>query len=150
MTLCLAVISRLLDQPRFLNCRQSLHHVMVSGESAVVLLSRPIGLASWWLTMTNHNFLWDYIKPTLQTGEVRRELREPSPPIVATFSATPNATIQSLDSDKLKDWQRHPSENPSICSFRVCTLSSENPRIPQFPGLQSFSFNHRLRQRDVA
>lgn len=82
--------------------------------------------ADWprWLaviqTKANHNSVWDYIKPTLEREEIRPELRKPSPPVVATFSATPNATLQSLDSeqlrhyemayrvykDKLKDWER--------------------------------------------
>src|SRR5436305_6017854 len=95
---------------------------MASGESAVMLLKSPTDWPRWLAviqTKANHNSVWDHIKPTLQTGEVRRELHEPSPPIVATF-ATPNATIQSLDSeqlrryemaykiykDELKNWQR--------------------------------------------
>jgi predicted oxidoreductase (fatty acid repression mutant protein) len=95
---------------------------MASGES-VVMLKSP---AEWprWLaviqTKANHNSVWDYIKPTLDKDKIRPELRKPSSPVVATFSATPNAILQSLDSeqlrrykmayriykDKLKDWER--------------------------------------------
>jgi hypothetical protein len=107
---------------------------MASGESAVVLLSQ----ADWprWLaviqTMTNYNSVWDYIKPTLQTGEVRRELREPSP-LVATFSATPNVTIQSRFG-QTQGLAKAPQSSKTrvFRSFRVCNLQ-----------LQVLSFNHR-------
>jgi hypothetical protein len=92
---------------------------MASGESAVVLLSQA-ELATLVGGYSDHDqpSLWgDYIKPTLQMGEVRRELREPSPPIVATF-ATLNATLQSLNSDELKDWQRQQTTSAVTTNVR--------------------------------
>ncbi len=71
--------------------------------------------ADWprWLaviqTKANHNSVWNHIKPTLEPNEVRQELLEPSPPVVKTFSTTPDAdpepTIQSLTADQLKRYE---------------------------------------------
>jgi hypothetical protein len=80
---------------------------MASGESVVVLKSP----ADWprWLaviqTKANHNSVWDYIKLILNVNKVRQELHRPSPPIVATFSATPNTTLQSLKSEQLRRYE---------------------------------------------
>jgi hypothetical protein len=60
-------------------------------------------------TKANHNSVWDYIKPTLKTNEVRQELRKPSPPMVKTYSTTPDAvpepTTKSLTADQLKRYE---------------------------------------------
>jgi hypothetical protein len=88
----------------------------------------------------NHNSVWDYIKPTLKTGEVRPELRKPTSPAVKDFSTAPNATIQSLNSeqlrryemaytiykDDLKDWQRRQTTivNGKPLPFQICFCSS--------------------------
>lgn len=113
---------------------------MASGESVVVLKSQ----ADWprWLaviqTKANHNSVWDYIKPTLGKEEIRPELLKPSPPAVATFSATPNATLQSLDSeqlrryemayrvykDELKDWERRQTTINDIDDYIMRTTGA--------------------------
>ena len=81
---------------------------MTSGESAVVLLKSQADWPRWLAviqTKANHNNMWDYIKPTLD-NEVQPELHKPSPPVVATFnSATPNATLQSLNSEQLRRYK---------------------------------------------
>jgi hypothetical protein len=94
-----------------------------SVESSLVLLKSQADWPRWLAvvqTKANHNSVWDYIKPTLDDNEVRRELRKPSSPEVGTFSTDQNATIQSLNSeqlkryemaykvykDELKDWER--------------------------------------------
>ena len=60
-------------------------------------------------TKANHHNVWDHIKPTLDDKEVRQELREPTPPVVKTFSATPDVipepTIQTLTADQLKRYE---------------------------------------------
>ena len=81
---------------------------MSSVESPVVLLKSQADWPRWIAviqTKANHNNVWDYIKPTLEEGETRPELDKPSPPVVALFSATPNATLQSLNSDQLKRYE---------------------------------------------
>jgi predicted oxidoreductase (fatty acid repression mutant protein) len=87
-------------------------------------------------TKANHNSVWDYIKPTLKKDEVRPELYKPSPPVVAMFnSATPNATLQSLNSeqlrrykmaykiykDELKDWERRQTTINNIDDYIMRT-----------------------------
>ena len=49
--------------------------------------------------------MWDYIKPTLKKDEVRRELHEPSAPVVQDFSTTLDATIQSLTAQQLQRYK---------------------------------------------
>src|SRR5256714_14122856 len=85
---------------------------MASGESAVVLLKAQADWPRWLAviqTKANHNSVWNHIKPTLEPNEVRQELLEPSPPVVKTFSTTPDAdpepTIQSLTADQLKRYE---------------------------------------------
>jgi hypothetical protein len=94
-----------------------------SVESSLVLLKSQADWPRWLAvvqTKANHNSVWDYIKPTLDDNEVRRELRKPSSPEVETFLTDQNATIQSLNpeqlkrykmaykvyKDELKDWER--------------------------------------------
>ena len=77
-----------------------------SVDSSVVLLKAQADWPRWIAviqTKANHHNVWNHIKPTLEPNEERQELREPSPPVVKTFSATPDAdpepTIQSLTAD---------------------------------------------------
>jgi len=126
---------------------------MASGESVVVLKSQ----ADWprWLaviqTKANHNSVWDYIKPTLDQGEIRPELHKPSPPVVATFnSATPNATLQSLDSeqlkryeiayrvykDELKDWERRQTTINDIDDYIMRTTGAYWSTIERVQGVK--------------
>ena len=83
-----------------------------SVDSSVVLLKAQTDWPRWLAviqTKANHNSVWDHIKPTLESNEVRQELREPTPPVVKTFSTTPDAdpepTIQSLTADQLKRYE---------------------------------------------
>ena len=84
----------------------------MSVDSSVVLLKAQADWPRWLAvieTKANHNEVWNYIKPTLDDGEVRQELREPTPPVAKTFSATPNAdpepTIESLTAEQLKRYE---------------------------------------------
>ena len=124
---------------------------MASGESTVVLKSQ----ADWprWLaviqTKANHNSVWDYIKPTLD-NEVRPELHKPSPPTIATFSATPNATLQSLDTeqlrryemaykvykDELKDWERQQTTINDIDDYIMRTTGVYWSTIERIQGVK--------------
>ena len=83
-----------------------------SVDSSVVLLKAQADWPRWLAviqTKANHNSVWNYIKPTLEPNEVRQELREPTPPVVKTFSSTPDAelapTIQSLMAEELKRYE---------------------------------------------
>jgi hypothetical protein len=83
-----------------------------SVDSSVVLLKAQADWPRWLAviqTKANHNSVWNHIKPTLEPNEVRQELLEPSPPVVKTFSTTPDAdpepTIQSLTADQLKRYE---------------------------------------------
>jgi hypothetical protein len=126
---------------------------MASGESVVVLKSQ----ADWprWLavvqTKANHNSVWDYIKPTLKKEELRPELHKPSPPVVATFdSATPNATLQSLNSeqlrryemayriykDELKDWERRQTTINDIDDYIMRTTGAYWSTIERVQGVK--------------
>jgi hypothetical protein len=101
-------------------------------------------------TKANHNEVWDYIKPTLGQGETRQELHRPSPPVVATFSVTPNATIQSLDSeqlrryemaykiykDELKDWQRQQTTINDIDDYIMRTTGAYWSTIEKIQGIK--------------
>ena len=55
--------------------------------------------ADWprWLavieTKANYNEVWNYIKPTLDDGEVRQELRKPTPPVVKEYATNPDADL---------------------------------------------------------
>lgn len=131
---------------------------MTSGESAVVLLRSQVDWPRWLAvvqTKANHNEVWNHIKPTLGQGETRPELRKPSPPVVATFnSATPNATIQSLDSeqlrryemaykiykDELKDWQRQQSTINDIDDYIMRTTGAYWSTIERVQGVRVPSF----------
>src|SRR2546421_669696 len=80
-----------------------------SVDSNVVLLKAQADWPRWIAviqTKANHHNVWDHIKPTLDDKEMRQELRKPTPPIVKTFSTTPDVipepTIQSLTADQLK------------------------------------------------
>src|SRR2546423_1384672 len=56
-----------------------------SVDSSVVLLKAQADWPRWLAvirTKASHNEVWDHIKPTLNDGEVRRELRKPTPPMV--------------------------------------------------------------------
>lgn len=127
---------------------------MTSGESAVVLLKSQADWPRWLAviqTKANHNSVWDYIKPTLDQGEIRPELRKPSPPVVATFnSATPNATLQSLDSeqlrryemaykvykDELKDWERRQTTINDIDDYIMRTTGAYWSTIERVQGVK--------------
>src|SRR5947207_4996159 len=85
---------------------------MVSGESAVVLLKSQADWPRWLAviqTKASHNEVWDYIKPTLRTNEVRQELHKPSPPVVKDYATNPDAvpapTTRSLKADQLKQYE---------------------------------------------
>ena len=60
-------------------------------------------------TKASHNEVWDYIKPTLRTNEVRRELRKPTSPVVKDYATNPDAvpapTTRSLKADQLKQYE---------------------------------------------
>jgi hypothetical protein len=65
----------------------------LSVDSSVVLLKSQADWPRWLAviqTKANYSSVWDYIKPTLNVNEVRQELLEPSPPVVKTFSTTPD------------------------------------------------------------
>jgi hypothetical protein len=84
---------------------------MASGESLVLLKAQ----ADWprWLTIiqtkANHNEVWNYIKPTLDDGEVRQELRKPTPPVVKDYATHPDAdpapTTRTLTANQLNQYQ---------------------------------------------
>ena len=81
-------------------------------DSGVVLLKAQTDWPRWIAviqTKANHNSVWNYIKPTLEPNEVRLELREPTPPVVKTFSSNPDAdpepTIQSLTAQQLQRYE---------------------------------------------
>src|SRR5436305_9497601 len=83
-----------------------------SVDSSVVLFKAQTDWPRWLAvvqTKANHNSVWNYIKPTLDNNEVRQELREPSPPVVKTFSSNPDAdpepTIQSLTAQQLQRYE---------------------------------------------
>src|SRR6266513_1753970 len=83
-----------------------------SVDSSVVLLKAQADWPRWLAviqTKANHNSVWNHIKPTLEPNEVRQELLEPSPPVVKTFSTTPDAdpepTIESLTAEQLKRYE---------------------------------------------
>jgi hypothetical protein len=126
---------------------------MASGESAVVLLKSQADWPRWLAviqTKANHNSVWDYIKPTLEREEIRPELHKPSPPVVATFSATPNATLQSLDSeqlkryemayrvykDELKDWERRQTTINDIDDYIMRTTGAYWSTIERVQGVK--------------
>src|SRR6266516_1037839 len=83
-----------------------------SVDSSVVLLKVQADWPRWLAviqTKANHNEVWDHIKPTLDDGEVRQELRKPTPPVVKTYSTTPDAvpepTTKTLTAEQLKRYQ---------------------------------------------
>lgn len=83
-----------------------------SVDSSVVLLKAQADWPRWLAvieTKANHNEVWDYIKPTLDDNEVRQELHKPSPPVVKTYSTTPDAvpepTTKSLTAEQLKRYE---------------------------------------------
>jgi hypothetical protein len=124
---------------------------MASGDNVVVLLKSPTDWPRWLAviqTKANHHSVWDYIKPTLEDKEIRPELRKPSPPKVATFSATPGATLQSLDSeqlkryeiayrvykDELKDWERKQTTINDIDDYIMRTTGAYWSTIERIQG----------------
>src|SRR5438067_441969 len=83
-----------------------------SVDSSVVLLKAQADWPRWLAviqTKANHNHVWPYIKPTLDDRKIQQKLREPTPPVAKTFSATPNAepepTIESLTAEQLKRYE---------------------------------------------
>jgi hypothetical protein len=126
---------------------------MASGESAVVLLKSQADWPRWLAviqTKANHNRVWDYIKPTLNQGEARRELRELSLPVVTDFSTTPDATIQSLTAQQLqryelaykiykeefKDWQRKQTTINDIDDYIMRTTGAYWSTIERVQGVR--------------
>ena len=77
-------------------------------DSSVVLLKAQVDWPRWLAviqTKANHNEVWDHIKPTLNDGEVRQELRKPTPPVVKDYATNPDAilapTTRSLTANQL-------------------------------------------------
>jgi hypothetical protein len=60
-------------------------------------------------TKVSHNEVWSYIKPTLNDGEVRQELRKPTSPVVKDYVINPDADsaliIKSLTDGQLKRYK---------------------------------------------
>jgi predicted oxidoreductase (fatty acid repression mutant protein) len=124
----------------------------MSGESAVVLLKSQADWPRWLATIqtkANHNRVWDHIKPTLKQGEARRELHEPPRPAVKDFSTAPDATIQSLNAqqlkqyemayrvykDELKDWQRQQTTINDIDDYIMRTTGAYWSTIERVQGV---------------
>jgi hypothetical protein len=66
----------------------------MSVDSSIVLLKAQADWPRWLAvieTKANHNEVWNYIKPTLDDGEVRQELRKPIPPVVKNYTIYPDA-----------------------------------------------------------
>jgi hypothetical protein len=83
-----------------------------SVDSGMVLLKAQADWPRWLAvieTKANHNEVWDYIKPTLDDGEVRQELRKPTPPVVKEYTTNPDAdpapTTRSLTEKQLNQYQ---------------------------------------------
>ena len=83
-----------------------------SVDSSVVLLKAQADWPRWLAvirTKASHNEVWDHIKPTLNDGEVRRELRKPTPPVVKDYATEPDAdpapTTKTLTNDQLKRYE---------------------------------------------
>jgi hypothetical protein len=57
----------------------------------------------------SYNEVWGYIKPILDDGEVRQELRKPTPPMVKNYIINPDAdlapTTKSLTDDQFKRYK---------------------------------------------
>ena len=68
--------------------------------------------ADWprWLavirTKASHNEVWDHLKPIFNDGEVQREFRKPTPPVVKDYTTKPDAdpapTTKTLINNQLK------------------------------------------------
>jgi hypothetical protein len=70
-----------------------------SVDSSVVLLKAQADWPRWLAvikTKASHNKVWSYIKPTLDDGEVRQELRKPTPPVVKDYTINPDADPASI------------------------------------------------------
>ena len=85
---------------------------MSSVDSSVVLLKAQADWPRWLAvieTKANHNEVWNYIKPTLNDGEVRQELRKPTPPVVKDYTTHPDAdpapTTRTLTANQLNQYQ---------------------------------------------
>src|SRR3989440_11606370 len=85
---------------------------MSSVDSSVVLLKAQADWPRWLAviqTKANQNEVWDHIKPTLDDGEVRQELRKPTPPVVKDYATNPDAipapTTRSLTANQLNQYQ---------------------------------------------
>src|SRR5436305_10209811 len=83
-----------------------------SVDSSVMLLKAQADWPRWLAvirTKASHNEVWDHIKPTLNDGEVRRELRKPTPPVVKDYATEPDAdpvlTTKTLTNDQLKRYE---------------------------------------------
>ena len=124
-----------------------------SVDSSIVLLKSQADWPRWLAviqTKANHNSVWDYIKPTLDDNEVRRELRKPSSPEVRTFSTVPDATIQSLNAeqlkryemaykiykDELKDWERKQTTINDINDYIMRTTGAYWSTIERIQGVK--------------
>ena len=83
-----------------------------SVDSSVVLLKARADWPRWLAvirTKASHNEVWDYIKPTLNDGEVLRELRKPTPSVVKDYATEPDAdpapTTKTLTNNQLKRYK---------------------------------------------
>ena len=83
-----------------------------SVDSSVVLLKAQVDQPRWLAvirTKASHNEVWDHLKPTLNDGEVRRELRKPTPPVIKDYATKPDAdltlTTKILTNDQLKRYK---------------------------------------------
>jgi len=85
---------------------------MSSADSSVVLLKAQADWPRWLAviqTKANHNDVWGYIKPTLNSNEERPELLKPSPPVARTYATNPDAlpepTTRSLTAEQFKRYE---------------------------------------------
>src|SRR3989440_8926249 len=84
----------------------------MSVDSSVVVLKAQADWPRWLAvieTKANHNEVWRYIKPTLNDGEVRQELRKPTPPVVKDYATNPDTdpapTTRTLMATQLNQYQ---------------------------------------------
>jgi hypothetical protein len=81
-------------------------------DSSIVLLKAQADWPRWLAvikTKASHNEVWSYIKSILDDGEVRQELRKPTPPVVKDYTTNPDAnsapTTRSLTDGQLKRYK---------------------------------------------
>src|SRR6266496_400464 len=116
--------------------------------------------ADWprWLaiiqTKANHNEVWNYIKPTLNDGEVRQELRKPTPPVIKDYATHPDVdpapTTRTLIAnqlnqyqadykvykDELKDWKLQRNTINNIDDYIIRTIGTYWSVIEKVQGVQ--------------